>query len=112
MPGPVSVTLTLKLPLSVRSHAHHAGVGKLDGVAHEVEQHLGQALLVAQADGLRGYVFAPRAARVQEPANPARPKAARPAVREATPASAEGEQGGAVGSASWSKAVAGSCPHG
>src|SRR5262249_50053205 len=38
----------------VRSHAHHAGVGKLDGVAHEVEQHLGQALLVAQAEGLRG----------------------------------------------------------
>src|SRR5262249_35681552 len=31
-------------------HAHLAGVRELDGVAHEVEQHLGEALLIAQAD--------------------------------------------------------------
>ena len=32
-------------------HAHLAGVGELDRVADEVEEHLGQALLIAEADG-------------------------------------------------------------
>ena len=34
-----------------RGDAHLARVGELDGVADEVEEHLGEALLVAQADG-------------------------------------------------------------
>ena len=33
-----------------RGDAHLASVGELDGVADEVEEHLGEALLVAQAD--------------------------------------------------------------
>ena len=33
-----------------RGDAHFARVGELDGVADEVEEHLGEALLVAQAD--------------------------------------------------------------
>src|SRR5690348_15498758 len=33
------------------SHAHLAGVGELDGVADEVEEHLADALLVAKPDG-------------------------------------------------------------
>ena len=33
-----------------RGDAHFASVGELDGVADEVEEHLGEALLVAQAD--------------------------------------------------------------
>ena len=33
--------------------AHLTGVGELDGVADEVEQHLGEALLVAKADRQR-----------------------------------------------------------
>ena len=33
--------------------AHLAGVGELDGVADEVEEHLREALLVAQADRQR-----------------------------------------------------------
>ena len=39
--------------LAVRGDAHLAGVGELDGVADEVEEHLGEALLVAQADRQR-----------------------------------------------------------
>ena len=51
MPGPVSVTLTAKWPFTaVARDAHLAGVGELDGVADQVEQHLGEALLVAEAD--------------------------------------------------------------
>jgi hypothetical protein len=34
-------------------HAHLASVGELDGVAHEVEKHLGETLLVAEASGQR-----------------------------------------------------------
>jgi hypothetical protein len=30
---------------------HLAGVGELDGVAHKVEKHLRETLLVAEADG-------------------------------------------------------------
>ena len=33
-----------------RGDAHFAGVGELDGVADEVEEHLGETLLVAEAD--------------------------------------------------------------
>ena len=33
-----------------RGDAHLAGIGELDGVADQVEQHLGEALLVADAD--------------------------------------------------------------
>ena len=36
-----------------RRDAHLAGVGELDGVADEVEQHLREALLVAEADRQR-----------------------------------------------------------
>ena len=32
-------------------HAHLAGVRELDGVADEVEQHLGEALLIAETNG-------------------------------------------------------------
>jgi hypothetical protein len=34
-----------------RRHAYLSGVGEFDGVAHEIEEHLGQALLVAEANG-------------------------------------------------------------
>src|SRR5262249_48185516 len=34
-----------------RRHAHLAGVGELDGVAYKVEEHLSEALLVAEANG-------------------------------------------------------------
>src|SRR5215470_4693527 len=33
-----------------RGDAHLAGVGELDGIAHEVEEHLREALLVAEPD--------------------------------------------------------------
>jgi hypothetical protein len=33
-----------------RRDAHLAGIGELDGVTHQVEQHLGEALLVTEAD--------------------------------------------------------------
>ena len=111
MPDPVSVTLTLKLPLSAFAVTRTTPVA-VNLMALPTRLSSTWVRRCSSPRRLRGYVFAPRAARVQEPANAARPKAARPAVREATPASAEGEQGGAVGSASWSKAVAASCPHG
>ena len=42
---------TAKWPFSRRrGDAHLAGVGELDGVADQVEQHLRQTLLVAEAD--------------------------------------------------------------
>ena len=34
-------------------HAHLAGVGELDGITNEVEEHLGEALLIAEANGQR-----------------------------------------------------------
>ena len=50
MPGPVSLTATAKAAVRDAGHdAHLARVGELDGVADEVEQHLRQALLVAEA---------------------------------------------------------------
>src|SRR5262245_35341559 len=33
------------------NHAHLAGVRKLDGVAYEIEEHLGKALLIAETNG-------------------------------------------------------------
>src|SRR5262245_54657908 len=33
------------------SHAHLTPIGELDGVAHEVEQYLREALFIAMADG-------------------------------------------------------------
>jgi len=33
------------------SDAHLAGVGELDGVAHQVQQHLREALFIAKANG-------------------------------------------------------------
>ena len=36
-----------------RGDAHLAGVGEFDGVANEIEQHLGEALFVAEANGER-----------------------------------------------------------
>jgi len=35
----------------LRRDAYLAGVGELDGIADEVEEHLGEALLVAKPDG-------------------------------------------------------------
>src|SRR5262249_4360728 len=35
------------------SYAHLAGVGELDGVTHEVKQHLGEALFVTETNGQR-----------------------------------------------------------
>ena len=43
MPGPVSVTETAKWVPRARGDADFAGVGELNGVANEVEQHLREA---------------------------------------------------------------------
>ena len=52
MPGPVSRTATLNWPSVGRPRSLDlAGVGELDGVADEVEQHLGEAPLVAGPSG-------------------------------------------------------------
>ena len=58
MPGPVSRTATVKDPSAVVAFDRNlALVGELDGIADEVEQHLGKAALVAMADGqIWGYV--------------------------------------------------------
>jgi hypothetical protein len=46
MPGPVSATLTLKRP-STALAVTRTSPPSVNGVAHEVEQHLGQVLLIA-----------------------------------------------------------------
>ena len=50
MPGPVSRTDTLNDPLLGAGLDHHlAGIGELDRIADQIEQHLRQAALVAAA---------------------------------------------------------------
>jgi hypothetical protein len=51
MPGPVSVADVEVAVDRLDSYAHLAGVGELNRVPHEVEEHLGEALLVAEANG-------------------------------------------------------------
>jgi hypothetical protein len=54
MPGPVLVTQTAKWPLRAPAAiAHFADVGELDAVANQVEQHLREALFIAEANGER-----------------------------------------------------------
>src|SRR5262245_54027588 len=36
--------------LGLGCYAHLAGIGELDGVAHQIEQHLSEALLVTETD--------------------------------------------------------------
>ena len=51
IPGPVSATATTNASSArVACDRHLAGLGELDGVADEVEQHLGEAPLVAPAE--------------------------------------------------------------
>ena len=51
MPGPVSVSEMEKWPFRAPDgDADFAGVGELDGLAHEVEQHLREALFVSEAN--------------------------------------------------------------
>src|SRR5215468_7433320 len=52
MPGPVSLTLTTKLPFLVAADMHTSPASvKFDSVADQIQQNLGQAWLVAEAVG-------------------------------------------------------------
>src|SRR5215813_14159774 len=51
IPGPVSVTLTAKWPLTAFGATRTSPVGELDGVADQIEQYLGEALFITEAKG-------------------------------------------------------------